>query len=585
MYKKCEKSCLDSIYVFFFFLIFCSLQTDNCSLGSSGNAYLSGTSDFPFEIPVINEPQFPDRTFNITDYGAVGDGQTKNTKAFADAIKACAEVGGGRVVVPSGIWLTGAIELKSNLALHLEQGAVIQFSEDYEDYPLIQSTWEGRPRVQCMSPLYANGLENIAITGQGIIDGAGQAWRPVKKFKMTERQWKDLIASGGVLNEAGDMWWPTKEALNGPQILASLQRKDNVKLEDYAPVRPYLRPVMVALIQCKNVLLDGPTFQNSPAWNIHPLLCENMIVRNISVRNPWYSQNGDGLDLESCRNVIVTGCRFDVGDDAICLKSGRDEYGRRRGKPSENMLITDCTVYHGHGGFVIGSEMSGGVRNICVRNCTFMGTDVGLRFKSTRGRGGIVENIFIEDIRMSNIATEAIRFNMFYGGQAPIPEESQQQDSSAKQEIVPVNEGTPQFRKIYCKNITCRGAAGAILLQGLPEMPIRGIGLENVVISADTGLVCADAEQIILTNVKILPEKSPVFSFYDSRDIMMQNIRDEESDGVFIKLQGEKTQDIHLRGSNISRLVDRIELGKDIQPDAITMTPLLSPEEKNPSVQ
>jgi polygalacturonase len=585
MYKKHKKLVLNGIYFSIYFLVFCSLPVCNCALGSSAKANLSSTSDLPFEMPLIKEPQFPDRAFNITDYGAVGNGHAKNTRAFADAIKACVEAGGGRVVVPAGIWLTGAIELKSNLRLHLEKGAVIQFSEDYDDYPLIKSTWEGRPRVQCMSPLYANGLENVAITGQGIIDGAGQAWRPVKKFKMTERQWKELIASGGVLNNAGDMWWPTKEALNGPRILASLQRRDNVTLEDYAPVRSYLRPVMVALIQCKNVLLDGPTFQNSPGWNIHPLLCENVIVRNINVRNPWYSQNGDGLDLESCRNVIVTGCRFDVGDDAICLKSGRDEYGRRRGKPDENIVITDCTVYHGHGGFVVGSEMSGGVRNIYVRNCTFMGTDVGLRFKSTRGRGGVVENIFIEDIRMSNIATEAIRFNMFYGGQAPIPEEGKQQDSSAKREIVPVNEGTPQYRKIYCKNITCRGAAGAVLLQGLPEMPIREIELENVLISADAGLICADAEQIKLTNVKILPEKSPVFSFYDSRDVMMHNIGGSESDDVLIKLQGEKTQDIHLRGSNISRLVDRIELGKGVQPDAITMTPLLSPEEKNPSVQ
>lgn len=580
MYKKHKKSCFHIINVFLVLLSFCCMPTFGFMLDGNEIANTSYVTRLP-GIPEIKVPQFPDRTFNIIDYGAVGDGHTKNTRAFADAIKACAEAGGGRVVVPAGMWLTGAIEFKSNLNLHLEQGAVIQFSEDYEDYPLIQSTWEDRPRVQCMSPLYANGLENVAITGQGIIDGAGQAWRPVKKFKMTERQWKELIASGGVLNDAGDMWWPTKEALNGPRILASLQRKDDVTLEDYASVRSYLRPVMVALIQCKNVLLDGPTFQNSPAWNIHPLLCENVIVRNINVRNPWYSQNGDGLDLESCRNVIVTNCRFDVGDDAICLKSGRDEYGRRRGKPSERILISDCTVYHGHGGFVIGSEMSGGVRNIFVFNCTFIGTDVGLRFKSTRGRGGIVENIFIEDIRMTNIATEAIRFNMYYGGRAPIPEEGEQQDSSARGEVFPVNEGTPQFRKIYCKNITCRGAAGAVLLQGLPEMPIREIELENILISADTGLVCTDAEQIKLTNVKILPEKSPVFSFYDSRDVTMQIIRDEESEGVFIKLQGEKTQDIHLAGSNISRFVDRIQFTGGVQPDAITMTPL-SPKKKNP---
>jgi polygalacturonase len=574
MYKKRKRSYLNRVYVFLVFLSFCSLLMCSCALGGSGSANSSTIADLPFKMPEIKAPQIPDRTFNICDYGAVGDGHTKNTKAFADAIEACTKAGGGRVIIPAGIWLTGAIELKSNLDLHLEQGAIIQFSEDYDDYPLIQSTWEGRPRVQCMSPLYGLNLENVAITGEGIIDGAGQAWRPVKKSKMTESQWKELVKSGGVLNKAGDMWWPTKEALNGLQIMASLQRKEGVTLQDYAVVRSYLRPVMVALIQCRNVLLDGPTFQNSPAWNIHPLLCENMIVRNINVRNPWYSQNGDGLDLESCRNVIVTNCRFDVGDDAICLKSGRDAYGRRRGKPSENMIITDCTVYHGHGGFVIGSEMSGGVRNIFVRNCTFMGTDVGLRFKSTRGRGGVVENIFIEDIRMSNIATEAIRFNMYYGGQAPVPDDGGQvQDSSVRREAFPVNEGTPQFRKISCKNITCRGAAGAVLLQGLPEMPIRDIDLENVSISAGTGLVCNDAEQIKLTNVRILPEKSPVFSFYDSRKVEMENINGPLSGGVFLKLQGEKTREIRLKGSNISQIIDHIQLEKGVQPDAITIMP------------
>ncbi len=544
----------------------------NCE-GRTGVKYPPTFRNMPFELPRVEEPQFPSRIFNITDYGAVGDGHTKNTKAFADAIRACAEVGGGRVVVPAGMWLTGAIELKSNMDLHLEQGAIIMFSRDYEDYPLLESNWEGRPEVRCMSPLFGSNLENIAITGSGIIDGAGDAWRPVKKFKMTDNQWKELIASGGVLNQTQDMWWPTKEALNGPQILASLRRQGNVTLEDYAKVRSYLRPVMVSLIECKNVLLDGPTFQNSPAWNIHPLLCENLIIRNITVRNPWYSQNGDGLDLDSCKNAIVTNCRFDVGDDAICLKSGRDEFGRRRGRPSENISITDCTVYHGHGGVTIGSEMSGGVRNIYVRNCEFLGTDVGLRFKSTRGRGGVVENIFIEDIRMADIPTEAVRFNMFYGGTSPIPEDDDpEQDPLAQRQVVPVSEETPQFRKIYMKNIVCRGAARAVLLQGLPEMPIRDIELENVTVSADTGLLCVDADGIKLTNVNILPEKSPVCYFYDSRNVMMQNLDVPQTEGVFIKLEGDKTEGIELKGPNVAGFKDRIQLGKDVKPDAVMIS-------------
>ncbi len=548
-------------------LILCCLLTANCV---SNETKLTGFANLPFELPEVKEPQFPNRTFNIVDYGAVGDGQTKNTRAFADAINACELAEGGRVVVPAGMWLTGAIELKSNLNLHLEQGAIIMFSKDYEDYPLIQSTWEGRERVQCMSPLYGRNLENIAITGKGIIDGAGDAWRPVKKFKMTENQWKELLASGGVLNEAGNMWWPTKEALNGPQILASLRRKENVTLKDYERVRSYLRPVMVSLIECKNVLLEGPTFQNSPAWNIHPLLCENLIIRNINVRNPWYSQNGDGLDLESCRNAIVTNCRFDVGDDAICLKSGRDEYGRRRGRPSERISITDCTVYHGHGGVTVGSEMSGGVRNIYVRNCEFLGTDVGLRFKSTRGRGGVVENIFIEDVRMADIPTEAIRFNMFYGGKSPIPEDGDpEQDPIAEREVVEVSEETPQFRKIYMKNIICRGAARAVLLQGLPEMPISEIELKNVTISAKTGLLCVDADNIKLSNVNIIPEKSPAYYLYESLNVTLQNVSVAQSEETFMRLEGAKTNTIELKGSKTTGLKERIRFGKGVRSDAV----------------
>ncbi len=578
MHEIRQKKSSNRMRICVVFLTFCFLLTAGCATSNPDKGFATNFTNLPFELPEIKPPQFPGRTFNITGYGAVGDGHTKNTKAFSEAIKACVEAGGGRVIVPAGVWLTGPIELRSNLDLHLEEGAVIMFSNKFDDYPLIESTWEGQPRVQCMSPLYGKNLENIAITGKGIIDGSGEAWRPVQKFKMTDSQWKELVASGGVLNEKGDMWWPTKEALNGPEILASLQRRDDVTLEDYAAVRSYLRPVMVALIQCKNVLLDGPTFQNSPAWNIHPLMCENVIVRNINVGNPWYSSNGDGLDLESCRNAIVTKCRFDVGDDAICMKSGKDEYGRRRGMPTENVVITDCTVYHGHGGFVVGSEMSGGVRNIFVRNCEFLGTDVGLRFKSVRGRGGVVENIFIEDVRMSKIPTEPIRFNIFYGGKAPMPEDDEkEQDLTAQREAFPVNEGTPQFRKIYIKNIVCRGANRAVLLRGLPEMPIREIEMDNVIISAKTGMLCVNAEQMKLSNVKILPEKLPCFTFYDNRNVMMQDVSPTQSEGMFIRLEGDKTRNIQLKGKNISEMKERIQFGKGVESSAVKISPSESP--------
>jgi polygalacturonase len=525
------------------------------------------TVGLPFVVPDIKEPNFPNNIFRITDYGAVGDGHTKNAEAFAKAITACVTAGGGRVVVPAGLWLTGPIELKSNLNLHLEQGAVILFSPDFEDYPLIRKTWEGSAAVRCTPPLHGENLENIAITGEGIIDGSGQAWRPVKKSKMTDSQWKKLLASGGVVDPAGRIWWPSKEAMNGAKTVRELNAR-SAELHEYAAARQYLRPVLLGLVNCKNILLDGPTFQNSPAWNLHPLLCENMIIRNVTVMNPWWGQNGDGLDIESCRNVIVNNCRFDVGDDAICMKSGKNEYGRARGRPTENIAISDCTVYHGHGGFVVGSEMSGDVRNIYVRNCSFLGTDVGIRFKSTRGRGGVVENIYIQDIRMKDIATDAVRLNMYYGLRFRIPGD-EEPDTSASSAGAAVSEETPRFQDIHLRDIVCSGAAGAMRLQGLPEMPIRKISLENVTISADKGAVCIEADDVSFNNVRITAESGPVFDLYNSRNFIIENINLADCNGPCVKLAGAGTAAIHFKGVDRSALAGKIEYGKGVSADAL----------------
>ena len=264
--------------------------------------------------------------------------------------------------------------------------------------------------------------------------------------------------------------------------------------EQFEAVKDFMRPVMVSLISCKKVLLDGPTFQNSPAWNLHPLMCEDVTLRNLNVRNPWFSQNGDGLDLESCKNAVVYDNIFDVGDDAICFKSGKDKDGRDRGIPTENVIVKNNVVYHGHGGFVVGSEMSGGVKNVHVSNCMFMGTDIGLRFKSTRGRGGVVENIWISNIDMINIPTEAISFNLFYGGNSPVLEADQKASTEARDEkLVPVTEETPSFKNIYMKNINVAGADKALVLQGLPEMNLQNVSLENATLKAKNGISAVDA--------------------------------------------------------------------------------------------
>ncbi|UCD36908.1 MAG: glycoside hydrolase family 28 protein [Fidelibacterota bacterium] len=543
-----------------------------CCYGSSSDDLSYYTSDLPFEMPQIQAPQFPDHTENIEDHGAVGDGQVLNTGAFRRAIEACVRAGGGRVVVPPGIWLTGPIQLQSNINLHLEQGALIQFSSRFEDYPLMRSTWEGLEEVRCTPPIYGANLENIAVTGSGIIDGAGEAWRPVKKFKTTDPQWRGLLGSGGAVSKDGRVWWPSKQALNGAKTVRRLNAKGDADLQEYAAAREYLRPVLINLVNCRNVLLDGPTFQNSPAWNIHPLMCENLIIRNLTVLNPWYSQNGDGLDLESCRNVLVYNCSFDVGDDAICLKSGRNEYGRRRGKPSENIAIADCIVYHGHGGFTIGSEMSGGVRNIDVRRCTFLGTDVGLRFKSTRGRGGVVENIHIRDIYMKNIPTEAIRFNMFYDSKPPIPElDADKLAVDKRRPEVAVGEETPRFRHIYMDNIICRGAERAVFLQGLPEMAISNVELSNVIISATEGMMCVDADEIALRNVRIIPEKGTVLKFLNSQNVTIEDPVIPEAGTLFLAVYGGKSGNIRVQGSVGTLPSELIKIGKEVSADALIL--------------
>ena len=462
--------------------------------------------NLPFDMPRVQAPVFPDTRVELTQFGAVGDGKTLCTEAFARAIDELEARGGGHLVVPAGIWFTGPIVLKSNIDLHLEKGAVILFSPDVDLYPLVETVFEGLETRRCQSPISGRNLVNVAITGQGAIDGNGHFWRPLKKGKVTESQWKQTIARGGVFKRP-DYWFPYPETLRGDTI-SNMNVPQNLKTEEeWHSVRHFLRPVMVSLIECKNVWLQGVIFQNSPAWNLHPLLCENVLVEDVLVRNPSYAQNGDGLDLESCRNSLIVNSVFDVGDDGICLKSGKDEDGRRRARPCENVVIDGCTVFKGHGGFVVGSEMSGGVRNIAVSNCSFLGTDVGLRFKSKRGRGGTVENIWIDRISMIDIVTDPVTFNLYYGGKSAVEVLESGEKVPAAVEPMPVDETTPCFRGIHISNLTCAGARRALFFNGIPEMPIRDISLKNVHITSKLGAEFIYSEDITLENVTILPEQ------------------------------------------------------------------------------
>lgn len=516
-----------------------------------------------FKMPRVQEPVIPANSVLITDFGAQSGGQILCTQAFADAIVAVSKKGGGRVIVPRGIWLTGPITLKSNIEIYTEGGAIVVFSTDKSLYPLVETNFEGFDTWRCMSPVNGRNLENIAITGKGIFDGSGDAWRAVKKEKLTESQWKKLVASGGLVIENGKTWYPSQQFVNGEKVAEmNVPRKLKTKAE-FEQVKDFLRPVMISLISCKKVLIDGPTFQNSPAWNIHPLMCEDFTLRNATVRNPWYSQNGDGIDIESCKNSIIHDSNFDVGDDAICIKSGKDKEGRDRGMPNENLIVKNCIVYHGHGGVTIGSEMSGGVRNLHVSNCTFIGTDVGLRFKSNRGRGGVVENIFISDIEMMNIPTQAISFNLYYNGRSA-SEDLESGENGSVEKLLPVTDETPQFKDIFIRDVNCKGALQGILLQGLPEMNLENIRLENIQIEADYGMICTDAKNVTIKNLTLKTKKRPVIDLKNSINVTIDGMKVQPGIFPVVQISGARTGTTVFKYAGLTNPDKQLIIGKEV---------------------
>ncbi|MBP1650545.1 MAG: lipolytic protein family, partial [Bacteroidetes bacterium] len=475
---------------------------------------------YRFDLPEVYEPHFRRDTLNILSFGAKSDGVTLNSQSINAAIDTCSNRGGGVVMIPSGLWLTGPIVLKSNVNLYLAPNSILQFTTDFSQYPLIETTYEGLKAMRCQAPLSALNAENIAITGKGILDGGGDAWRIVKKDKLTESQWKRLTTSGGITGDDQKTWYPSEKSLKGSKTQQAGVIAPGKTAADYNDIKDFLRPNMISIASCKYVLLEGVTFQNSPAWCLHPLLSEHITLRNVYAKNPWYAQNGDGLDLESCRFARIEGCTFDVGDDGICIKSGRDEQGRKRGVPTADVIVNNCTVYHAHGGFVIGSEMSGGANNLYVSDCSFLGTDIGLRFKTTRGRGGIVEKIYVSNINMENIPAEAILFDMYYMAKDPVVLVGEKREAP-KVETIPVTDGTPRFRDFHINNVVCNGAAKAIFIRGLPEMPISDIYLNNITIKADKAGDCIEGKNIQLTNVKLLTADNGKMNVQDSKAIKM----------------------------------------------------------------
>lgn len=412
--------------------------------------------DTPIAIKQAELPHIPDRSVDIRDYGAVGDGLTLCTNAIQRAIDDVAAKGGGHVMVPAGIWLVTSIELKSCIDLHLDRNALIQQTFDKSQYRLHP---DGRRFYPC---IYGEGLHDISVTGQGTVDGAGKYWRPVKRAKMSDLEWNTYIAMGGTLEENGKLWMPYN-LNNVANVTDSPDKEESLRSDLFRPER------------CNRLLVKGVTFQNSPRFTVHPCFCTNVVVDDVKVRSMWNVQNADGIDLSNCKIALVVNCYVDCGDDGICLKSGTGANGVKAG-PCQDILVQDCKVAHAHGGFAMGSDIAGGMDRVVVRRCTFSNTDIGLRFKSAAGRGGRTSDVFIHDIVMTDIVNEAIMFNCGYTDNRYSAASAEKSANIEASKI----EYAPDFCNILFERITCREAKTAVKAYGIEGLNcIHDITIRN----------------------------------------------------------------------------------------------------------
>ena len=408
--------------------------------------------------------------------GAVTDGTTVNTRLINSTIERLAGEGGGTLFFPAGRYLTGPIRLKSNITLELEAGATLLFSTNFDDYlPFVEVRHEGVMLKSFCPLIYATDAENITIKGEGTLDGQGKAW------------WDEFFKVLIDLRDNGkrdvNKYQPLFEKENDVKKIASETNEDWHGTLD----RRFFRPPFIQPIRCKNVRIEGVKIINSPFWTVNPEFCDNVTVDGVTIHNVD-SPNTDGINPESCRNVHISNCHISVGDDCITIKSGRDLQARNIGAACENITVTNCTMLSGHGGVVIGSEMSGGVRRVTITNCVFEGTDRGIRLKSTRGRGGIVEDIRISNIVMKDIKKEALTFNLKY---SRMPQE-------------PKSERTPVFRNIHISGVTVVDVNVPIQIVGLEEAPISDIVLRDIQIkNGKQPNEFKDCENILMENVVV----------------------------------------------------------------------------------
>lgn len=462
----------------------------------------------PFPVPAFVRPSFPARSFDITAFGAVGDGQTKNSAAFARAIEAASLAGGGTVFVPEGRWLTGPLHLRSHIRLHVAKGAEILFSQDFRDYlPPVFTRWEGLEVYNYSALIYARDCENVAVTGEGTLNGQGQAWWPWKKTQKATASRLYELASTGV---------PAEQ-----RVLA---------------VEGGLRPSFIQTVGCRNVLVEGVTIRNGPMWTIHPIYSENVIVRRVQVRTE--GPNNDGCNPDSSKNVLIEDSFFSTGDDCVVIKSGLNEDGWRVAKPSENIIVRRIHGERGHGGVVIGSEMSGSVRNVSVSDSEFIGTDRGLRIKSMRGRGGVVENIYYENVRHEGIAMMVVELTTAY----------------ASSTLIPKTDEPPIFRNVFVRNLSATGAKAAAEISGLSDFPVENLVFEHVHIASQTGFRCTECKGLRLDDTHVTPSTGAPFTLVNTRQARLTG---SCAPGVAscITLEGERSADVQNDGVTVATQV------------------------------
>jgi polygalacturonase len=500
--------------------------------------------------------------YDVRSYGAVADGKTKATEAVRKAIAAASAAGGGTVLFAGGTFLTGPIHLRSNVTLHVDAGAVLKFSSNFDDYlPMVRSRWEGTEVVNFSPLIYGDKVENVAITGRGLIDGGGEPWW---------QHYRELAEQIGKPAAGARSKWQQEFDRRNPERADWPDDRRRLELG-------FLRPPLIQMLDCKNLSITDLTIKNPPFWTIHPVYCDGVVVRGVTIDNPEGSPNTDGINPDSSRNVHISDSHIATGDDCIAIKAGRDAQGRKLGRPSENVTITNCTMVRGGGGVSIGSEMAGSVRRVAISNCVFQGTERGVRIKSTRGRGGIVEDVRVSNIVVRDLKHEAIAFDLFY--------------TSAQAE--PVSERTPRVRNIHVSGVTGTARAAGIML-GLEESRIDGVTLVDVDVAAEKGLVIRNTDNVLLRSVRIQTTNGPAVAAEGVHDlrlfdvgtraphpgtasIELGNVQHAFLQGcfapagsdTFLSVRGSETREIIIGENDLARVRTPVAIGRDLDPRAL----------------